>query len=118
MFGKRNSGQSGGYDEFRQHRRKGCSTEYRAYIDGVEYSVLDWSEGGFRILCNSGMARVGVAEIYYNGRRILSSPAVLAWARGGEAGYAFRPNLGVYEVKENPTKPNGRASSIRAQLGW
>ena len=89
----------------------------RAVLDGHYVSVLDISSGGLRVSVASP-PRVALLTVYENGAKTLETPAVLCWRRGHEAGYAFRRNLGVYQVNlaEHHQRRNG--SALRARLGF
>lgn len=95
----------------------------RAVLDGQYVSVLDISTGGLRLSLASP-PRVAVLTIYENGAKTMETPAVLCWRRGNEAGYAFRRNLGVYQVEPStrpsvqPAARRGGGSALRARLGF
>lgn len=88
----------------------------RAVLDGQYVSVLDISAGGLRVSVSSP-PRVAVLTLYENGAKTLEAPAVLCWRRGNEAGYAFRRNLGIYQVDPSAHHQRRNGSALRARLG-
>ncbi len=98
-----------------RHDNRRAPEGVRAALDGRSVPVLDISSGGLRVAMASP-PRVAVLTIYENGAKTLEAPAVLCWTRGKEAGYAFRRNLGLYQVAEaEPRQRHG--SALRARLG-
>lgn len=84
--------------DFRVHTRHGGSS-MRVLIDGEECTLLDYSDGGVRITSRAATRRVALIEIYKGSKCIRKSPAIVAWRRDTQAGYAFRSNLKVCEVE-------------------
>lgn len=70
-----------------------------AVIDGVHAELLDYSDGGIRVLLNGQTKRTVLIEIYRGDRLFRKCAAVIAWERADQTGYAFRPNLRLYEVQ-------------------
>ncbi len=90
----------------------------RAVLDGQYVSVLDISTGGLRVSISDNAPRVAVLTVYENGAKTLETPAVLCWRRGHEAGYAFRRNLGLYQVTPGEHHQRRNGSALRARLGF
>lgn len=93
MFGKKATAA-----DYRAHQR------YRAenmsvVIDGIPCTLHDYSDGGVRISTRGQTRRVALIEIMKNGKCIRKSPAIVAWRREYEVGYAFRSNLKVCEIE-------------------
>ena len=84
--------------DFRVHERHSAE-DMSVVIDGVECTLLDYSDGGVRISARGQTRRVALIEVFKNGRCIRKSPAIVAWRRENQAGYAFRSNLKVCEVE-------------------
>ena len=95
MFGKKVGTSPADY---RAHTRYSAQ-DMHILIDGEECELLDYSDGGIRIGARPHLRRVALVEVYRNGRCIRKSPAIVAWRRETEIGYAFRSNLRVCEVE-------------------
>jgi len=93
MFGKKVNPTN--YRAHRRHQAENMSV----VIDGVDCTLHDYSDGGVRISAHGQTRRVALIEIYKNGKCIRKSPAIVAWRREYEAGYAFRSNLKVCEIE-------------------
>ena len=93
MFGKRHDP-----SDYRVHERFDAGS-MRVVIDGLECQLLDYSDGGVRISSRSPTRRVALIEIYRGEKCIRKTPAIVAWRRERQAGYAFRSNLKVFEVE-------------------
>lgn len=98
------------YENFRKHERF-SPRNLSAYVDGTHCQVLDYSDGGVRLTLVKGLRRTALIEIYKGDRLIKKTPAVIAWERNGEIGYAFRENLQIYEIDVPTHRPSeeGRA---------
>ncbi len=68
-------------------------------IDGVECVLHDYSDGGVRISARGQTRRVALIEIYKHGKCVRKCPAIVAWRRESQAGYAFRSNLKICEIE-------------------
>lgn len=75
--------------EYRAHNRRSAKG-LRAFADGHEIEILDYSEGGMRVHSPYPLPRVTVIEIYKGENLIRTMAAVVAWARGDQTGYSFR----------------------------
>lgn len=84
--------------DYRVHERYSAEN-MSVVIDGVECTLHDYSDGGVRISSRGPTRRVALIEVYKNGRCIRKSPAIVAWRRESQAGYAFRSNLKICEVE-------------------
>lgn len=93
MFGKKASSADN-----RVHPRYSPGS-MRVVVDGVGCDLLDYSDGGVRIAAKGHVRRVALIEIYKNGKCIRKTPAIVAWRRESETGYAFRSNLKICEVE-------------------
>ena len=93
MFGKKSSPA-----DYRAHTRYSAG-DMTILVDGVECDLLDYSDGGVRLAANGHMRRVALIEVRKGDRCIRKTPAIVAWRRQGEIGYAFRSNLRVCEVE-------------------
>lgn len=93
MFGKRSDPSN-----YRVHERYDPGA-MRVVIDGVECQLLDYSDGGVRISSPGPTRRVALIEIYRGAKCVRKTPAIVAWRREKQAGYAFRSNLKVFEVE-------------------
>ncbi len=93
MFGKKKNPA-----DYRVHERYSAEN-MRVVIDGVECTLHDYSDGGVRISARGTTRRVALIEIYKNGKCVRKSPAIVAWRRENQAGYAFRSNLKICEVE-------------------
>ena len=117
MFGARKAAQHSAAD-YRAHKRRAANgVEMR--IGGIRYSVLDYSEGGARIIATRERPpRVSIVELYLNGRSIGQYAAVMAWMRNGQVGYAFRKDQTIRSVEQSKPTPGHAygASSIRNRL--
>jgi len=83
--------------DYRIHERHNAQN-MRVLIDGVECTLHDYSDGGVRISARGQTRRVALIEIHKNGKCVRKSPAIVAWRRESQVGYAFRSNLKVCEV--------------------
>lgn len=83
--------------DYRAHPRYSAEN-MSVVIDGVTCTLHDYSDGGVRISSVRQTRRVALIEIFKNGRCIRKSPAIVAWRRESQVGYAFRSNLKVFEV--------------------
>lgn len=93
MFGKKAS--SADYRIHERHKAENMSV----VIDGIECTLHDYSDGGVRISASRQTRRVALIEIHKNGKCVRKSPAIVAWRREYEVGYAFRSNLKICEVE-------------------
>lgn len=93
MFGKKVNPAN-----YRAHERYSAEN-MSVVIDGEECTLHDYSDGGVRVSSRHQTRRVALIEVYRNGRCVRKSPAIVAWRREDQAGYAFRSNLRVYEVE-------------------
>jgi len=94
MFGKKASPTDG-----REHPRYNAGN-VSVTVDGVQCRLLDYSDGGVRISTTGAVRRVALIEIFKNGKCVRKTPAIVAWRRESETGYAFRSNLKIYEVEQ------------------
>ena len=107
--------------DFRVHERYSAEN-MSVIIDGVECTLHDYSDGGVRISSQQQTRRVALIEVHKNGRCVRKSPAIVAWRRESQAGYAFRSNLRVcevegiekYEPKENIPDPDKNETGAMA----
>lgn len=101
MFGKKATDK---FDpaNFRVHDRRAVSG-MKAYVDRELVEILDYSDGGMRVRSPRELRRVAVIEIFRGGEMIRNVVAVMAWQRGDQVGYAFRPKLKLTEVSA-PTR--------------
>ena len=110
MFGKKNDP-----SDYRVHERHSSAANMRVIIDGVECRLHDYSDGGVRISSRGPTRRVALIEIHRNGKCIRKSPAIIAWRRENEAGYAFRSKLKICEVDgAQQYKPAEQPKSMNA----
>ncbi len=93
MFGKKHNPA-----DYRVHERYSAEN-MRVVIDGVECILHDYSDGGVRISSRGQTRRVALIEVFKNGKCIRKTPAIVAWRRENQAGYAFRSNLKICEVE-------------------
>jgi len=84
--------------DYRIHERHSAEN-MSVVIDGVECTLHDYSDGGVRISARGQTRRVALIEVHKNGKCIRKSPAIVAWRRESQAGYAFRSNLKICEVE-------------------
>jgi len=94
MFGKKASPADS--REYPRHNAGGMSV----LVDGAQCKLLDYSDGGVRISTRGPVRRVALIEVYKNGKCVRKTPAIVAWRRESETGYAFRSNLKIYEVEQ------------------
>jgi hypothetical protein len=92
MFGKKHNPA-----DYRVHERH-SAMNMSVVIDGVECVLHDYSDGGVRISSRGQTRRVALIEVFKNGKCIRKTPAIVAWRRENQAGYAFRSNLKICEV--------------------
>jgi len=92
MFGKKATSA-----DSRMHTRYSAGS-MSVVVDGVKCDLLDYSDGGVRVSVQGHVRRVALIEIFKNGKCIRKTPAIVAWRRESETGYAFRSNLRIYEV--------------------
>jgi hypothetical protein len=99
MFGGRGTSKFNP-SEYRAHVRK-SARGLRAFVDGVEVELLDYSEGGLRVRYDRPLPRVATIEMLRNEKPMRTIAAVVAWSRNDQTGYAFRPNqkLAMIETK-------------------
>ncbi len=124
MFGKKVNSAN-----YRVHERYSAEN-MRVVVDGVECTLHDYSDGGVRISARGQTRRVALIEVYKNNKCIRKSPAIVAWRRETQAGYAFRSNLKIYELEDSAsvppaqsqgrdsanTKSNDSVNALRARL--
>jgi len=84
--------------DYRVHERYSAEN-MSVIVDGVECKLHDYSDGGVRISSPRQTRRVALIEVYKNGKCVRKTPAIVAWRRDSQAGYAFRSNLKVCEVE-------------------
>ncbi len=116
MFGKRERPAKANIGinkvDFRAHDRRFVQG-LTAYIDQQEVEIYDYSDGGIRVVSRHELPRVAVIEIFKGKKLVKSVASVRAWARHGQAGYAFRPKLKLSEVASSANKAY---KSIPAQV--
>jgi len=84
--------------DYRVHERHNAD-DMSVLVDGVDCTLHDYSDGGVRISAKGGTRRVALIQVFKNGKCIRKSPAIVAWRRESQAGYAFRSNLKICEVE-------------------
>jgi len=104
MFGKKASPANG--REYPRHNAGKMSVT----VDGVQCKLLDYSDGGVRVSIQGALRRVALIEIHKNGKCIRKTPAIIAWRRDSETGYAFRSNLKIYEVDKTEHRATAEKS--------
>lgn len=115
MFGKRES-QKFDPSEFRVHDRR-VVHGMKAYVDGQQVEILDYSDGGMRVASPRPLPRVAVIEIYRGEKMVLNTAAVTAWERGGQTGYAFRTKLKITNIVSTDKKRNDRPPPEKNDTG-
>jgi hypothetical protein len=90
--------------EYRAHTRK-PARGLRAFIDGIEVELLDYSEGGLRVRSDRPLPRVATIEILRNNKPMRTIAAVVAWSRKDQSGYAFRPKQKLATIGSKPIAP-------------
>lgn len=100
MFGKQRAPEQIDSSEFRVHDRH-VVQGLKVYVDRELVEILDYSDGGMRIRTNRKHRRTAVIEIFRNDRAIRTVVGVVAWERGDQVGYSFRPKLKIAEIGEN-----------------
>lgn len=102
--------------EFRVHDRHTVA-DMKVYIDRELVEILDYSDGGMRVRTQRTLRRVVVVEIFRRGEMFRNVVAVMAWQRGDQAGYAFRPKLKLTEVSAPTTERKEHLSDTRNDTG-
>lgn len=102
MFGKRKTAKFNP-SEYRVHDRQ-VIQGLKVYVDKQQVTVLDYSDGGVRVKSGEGLPRVAVIEVLRNDKMIKNVAAVIAWERGGQVGYAFRPKQKLTNIAPEPRK--------------
>ena len=83
--------------DYRIHQRY-AARNMSVMVDGEDCTLHDYSDGGVRISSRSPTRRVALIEVFKNGKCVRKSPAIVAWRREMQAGYAFRSNLKMCEI--------------------
>ena len=115
MFGKRETAK---FDpsEFRVHDRHSVNG-LKAYVDGQEVEILDYSDGGLRAKSLNPLPRVATIEIFKGEKSIRTTVAVTAWTRGDQTGYAFRSKLKVTNIEPVQRKAIEKAEAVTNATG-
>lgn len=115
MFGKRAT-EKFDPSEFRVHDRQ-TVRGLRAYVDGQEVEILDYSDGGMRVKSLNPLPRVATIEIVKGEKTVRNTVAVTAWSRGGQTGYAFRSKLKVTNIEPVERKAIEKAPPVTNKTG-
>jgi len=115
MFGGRGTGKVDP-SEYREHVRR-SARGLRAFVDGVEVELLDYSEGGLRVRFDRPLPRVATVELLRNEKLMRTTVAVVAWSRNNQTGYSFRPNQKLTMIEPKSPLPREAAPRINNSSG-